>query len=482
MWKPSIRWPACAAIVSIAGLLAGFLAIGGMPAPAIAGADGPSTFTDAQGRFRFAGLRDGSHLLRLDPTTLPPDSRPGVVPVVTLSPGVTQVSEVVPGVILSATYHSDGVLLDGELFRDHDGDRRQAPDEPGLPGVRIIDPDLFQYFVPGNDDNVYQAFADQLVSTGCLPPPIPDPVSKILASTISLTASADGTTVYYDHWEDGSDRDPLAPGATTEVFTLSTGQVRILQNNIPIPRVPSILLYDGRDRITVVGHPLAVVRAGWLTSPGTLLAGAWEVLRVSNWGQRYTIPIGEDLGRGGTLPSGDFDYVSVGVMAAYDNTVVQVDADANGVFERTQTINAGQTVFVRGTVDPAVVSIHSGAQISATLPIQVQMRAGNCRAPYSGRSYTLFPVERWSNDYWSPVSSFVPGMNGCTVRYIPPQPNPSADVDIYIFNPNATPLSVTYEDASGTGVITIPPRSTRRRSATTAPTSTGAMCCCRPTI
>ena len=71
------------------------------------------------------------------------------------------------------------------------------------------------------------------------------------------------------------------------------------------------------------------------------------------------------------------------------------------------------------------------------------MRAGNCRAQFSGRSYNLVPVERWSNDYWSPVSSFAQGVNGCLVDYAYPQNNQSrsADVDIYIYNPNATALT-----------------------------------------
>jgi uncharacterized repeat protein (TIGR01451 family) len=230
---------------------------------------------------------------------------------------------------------------------------------------------------------------------------------------------------------------------------------------VNIPRGTTPIRYDGRDRITIVGQPISAVRAAWLTGPGPLLAGAWEMPRVSDWGRQYTIPIGEDLGRGqGTAPFSDFDYVSASIMAAYDATVVQIDTNADGVFDRTQTINAGETAFVRGSVDPATISIHSGAKISSSLPVQVQLRAGNCRAPYSGRSYTLVPVEKWSNDYWSPVSSFVIGVNGCVVGYNPPQPNASADVDIYIVNPNTAPLVVNYENAGGAGPLTVPPNST----------------------
>src|SRR5262249_50797950 len=156
------------------------------------------------------------------------------------------------------------------------------------------------------------------------------------------------------------------------------------QNNIPIPRNPANRLHDGRDRITVVGEPVAAVRAAWLTTPGTLLAGAWEMPKVSDWGTDYIIPIGEDLGRLGqaVAPYNDSDYVSASVMAAYDNPVVQVDATATGVFGPPQTLNAGQTLYIRGAAAqrPGQLAIHSGAEIKSSLPVQVQVRAGNCRS------------------------------------------------------------------------------------------------------
>lgn len=280
-----------------------------------------------------------------------------------------------------------------------------------------------------------------------------------------MTPSSIGTVIYYDQWEDGYDVDPTVPGPTTQTYTANAGQVTLWQNNINIPRSAAVLRYDGRDRITIVGQPASAVRAAWLTTPGTVLAGAWEMSKVSDWGRHYVISVGEDIGQRGPQSFGDYDYVSAEIMAAYDNTVVQIDKNADSIYETITTLNAGETYYIRGTADQtqASIAIHSGAQISATLPVQVQVRAGNCRAQYSGRSYTLVPFERWSNDYWSPVSSFFTGANGCVVDYLPPQNGRglSADVDIYIFNPNSTALPVTYEDAGGTGTITIPPLSTR---------------------
>ena len=466
MNRHHVRWPALALGVGLILTLAMAWAGSAPPTPTLPEqvAQGPSVLTDGQGRFRFEGLRSSSHILRLDPGSLPDFALSPDRSTLTLSPGVTRSVSVAPGLALRATYHDDGAVLDGVLFRDHDGDGLQSAAEPGLAGARVIDPDIYQYFVPFDDNNLAASFGDVLVPIGCLPGgPLATP-STTIDSTISLTGSSNGTQVFYDHWEDGYDPDPISPaaGSSTVLLNVNAGAVQTWRNNVPTPRTQAPLLFDGRDRITIIGQPVAAVRAAWLTSPGTLLAGAWEMPRVSEWGEIYTIPVGEDLGRGvGAAPFSDYDYVSASVMAAYDATMVQIDANADGLFERTDTINAGETAFVRGSVDPATISIRSGAQIKASLPVQVQVRAGNCRAPYSGRSYTLIPVEKWSNDYWSPISNFFNGANGCVVGYVPnAQPNASADVDIYIVNPNASPLVVSFENAGGIGTLTIPPRTT----------------------
>lgn len=422
----------------------------------------PSVLTDENGYFRFDGLRHSSHILRIDPLTIPGgDSLPTENLVLTLSPGANLTLAVKPDLALQASYHRDGSVLDGVLFNDSNGNRIQDADERGVAGVRVIDPDLYQYYVPFNDDDLQTSFAD-MVTTDCASN-TPDTPSTSIESNISLTSSADNTIVYYDHWEDGYDPDPLAPGPTTEQITLNRGQVETWSNQINTPRSAAVFRYDGRDRITVVGQPVSAVRAAWLSQPGTLLAGAWEMSRVSDWGLNYYIPVGEDLGLGvnGNVLR-DFDYVSASIMAAYDGTIVQIDANADGVFERTETLNAGQTTFIRGSVAGGVanIAIHSGAQVSASLPVQVQVRAGSCSAAYAGRSYTLVPEDNWSNDYWAPISSFVRTPGVCTVGYGQPQVNNSADVDIYIMNPHNTPLTVNYENADGAGTITIPPRTT----------------------
>src|SRR5262245_41871003 len=167
--------------------------------PSAQNAQGPSMLTDAQGRFRFDGLHSASHILRLDPQSLPGFKLAPDRLTLTLSPGVTRSMLVAPGLALRATYHDDGAVLDGVLFRDHNGDGLQSSDEFGLAGARVIDPDVYQYFVPFNDfptatqpADLYQSFRDVL-GAGCLKDPS---TSTTIVSTISLTASSNGTTVY----------------------------------------------------------------------------------------------------------------------------------------------------------------------------------------------------------------------------------------------------------------------------------------------
>jgi uncharacterized repeat protein (TIGR01451 family) len=470
MIRHYVRWPA---LTLVAGLILTLVMAWGGSAPLAAtppaqNADGPSVLTDALGRFRFDGLHSASHLLRIDPQTLPAGVRPAAADLtLTLSPGVTRSLAVAPGLVLRATYHDGGALLDGVLFHDQNGDGLQSAGELGLAGARVIDPDIYQYFVPFNDNNLDTSFTDVL-GPNCLNDL--GPIARTIASTISLTASSIGTQVFYDHWEDGYDADPIVPGPTTEQLTLNAGAYRIWPDNVALPRGNTPLLHDGRDRITIIGQPAAAMRAAWLTPyPGSRLAGAWEMQKVSDWGRNYVVPAGEDLGRKNPNPAlryPDFDYVSASVMAAYDNTIVQVITDPTNPGSSTKfyTLNAGQSAYVRGSAALALgqYAIRSGATVSSTLPVQVQVRAGNCRAPYSGRSYTLIPNEKWANDYWSPVSSFAQGVNGCLVDYLPPQNNQgrSADADIYITNPRAAPLTVNYEGPGGAGTITIPANST----------------------
>ena len=90
-----------------------------------------------------------------------------------------------------------------------------------------------------------------------------------IRTVISITAAANNTIVFCDHWEDGYDPDLTATppaGPTTEIWgdvnpangfppgipgdVINAGTVITLANTIPSsPRVPANIFFDGRDKI-----------------------------------------------------------------------------------------------------------------------------------------------------------------------------------------------------------------------------------------
>ena len=435
--------PAMAAPVSASldPLPAWFTTVDGERLPA----GDPETYTDDAGRYRFEGLPHGTHKVTLDPTTLPPSLHPAegeAVPVLWVIPGMDGTSDPFStGVRFTAVYEREGDVISGLVFLDQDGDGQPDPGEPGLSGVRVVDPTVHQYFVPFDDANLWTLFDDK--NTG-LPGAqqchtLGVPVAGTLNSSVFLIASADGTTFYYDHWEDGYDADPLVPGPTTEAGALDAGAIRIFQDDIDPAQVadPDIFYYDGRDRITVVGEEAAVVRQAYPSTPDPRLAAAWEIPEVADWGTSYVATVGEDLvfNPGGVE---DHDFTGLEIMAALAGTEVFYNGASQG------TLVAGGTVFIDGANDGAGGGgVNSTDTITATGPIQIQMMTGACGTRYSAHGYTLRPTSGWGVDYWVPVPGFSCG-------------DDEADSDIYLHNPNGNAIEVTAVSDQGTAVIPVP--------------------------
>jgi uncharacterized repeat protein (TIGR01451 family) len=333
-----------------------------------------------------------------------------------------------------------------------------SPAQLDMIGLTGADSIAHQYFVPFDDDDLWTLFAeinDDGAIGQCL---FDSSTSSTLNSFISVTSSSDGTILYYDHWEDGYDTDPLVPGPTTEVGVIDAGVTQTFNDLVATPRVTATLLYDGRDRITVLGEPVSVIRAVYPVAPGEVLAGAWEVPEVSDWGQSFVAVIGEDLDFNGAGVADDFDYVGLQIMAAQANTQIWV----NGTLVTT-TVRAGATFFIDGENNgPGFGGVDSGDVITATAPIQVQMLGAACDQPLSARAYTLQPVDTWYNNYWAPVPDFTEEATWCAIDQDVPPPIDDRDTDLYIHNPHPYPITVTFDDG-GVGApipLTVPPTTT----------------------
>lgn len=413
----------------------------------------PTTITDAKGRFVFPSVPLASHQVYLIENTLPTRWQTGLSenPVkLMLNPGMTTSGRVTPWVVLKAHYQDDAIA--GVVFADLNQDGQMGNGDVGLAGVTVVDPGLHQYFVPFNDLSLQQLFdeANQCQGQGN--------ASRTLESIVSLTASADGTQWFYDHWEDGYDPDPLTPGATTESDLLDAGETVTFDDTVNVDNLGTTQYYDGRDRITLHGEPASVMRMAYPTNPGVVLATAWEVVEVAEWGTEYIATIGEDLDFNGAFVD-DFDYASLQVMVALPGTEVYY----NGTL--VATLGPGDTYLRPGDNDDegdgdgdGIWGVDSDDVITSTAPIQVQNFVGGCDMAlgWSAQGYTLLPMTAWGTEYWAPVPDFTDGIGGCDIVEAPPAITNDRDVDIYIHNPHDTGIIVTMNIPGSTLYQTTP--------------------------
>ncbi len=272
-------------------------------------------------------------------------------------------------------------------------------------------------------------------------------VGSTIESVISIVVTGAGTVVHYDEWEDGYEIDlnkptqsttkiwgdgnnanGVPPGYANDPVSFTPGSVIILRNLVPLPRNPANFLYDGRDRFGGT-KALVVSRASWATTPGTVLAGANEVLATMDYGTNYIAPVGDDVSAASM-----FEWVGLAVMARDDATSVSIDADGPGAGAAiTVTLNRGESYLVNG-------GIKKGATVVASKPVQVDLITGDIGARYESRRFTLYPRDQWSNTTYSPVGTAA-----------------NSDASFaFIYNPNPGSITVNATTCLGTTPLTVP--------------------------
>ena len=207
-----------------------------------------------------------------------------------------------------------------------------------------------------------------------------------IESFLSVAISTDKTTIWYDHWEDGYDLSGGPYARTTEVWgdgnadngcapgvdpcshstdRLFAGDVVVIQNSVPLPRDQAVIRYDGGDRIQA-SFPIAMTRGAYPADPGSLMAGAVEVVDTSQWGFEFEAPVGIDVGRSFAA----FQYSALFFMAGEDNTVVELP---NG---STKSLSAGEG---------SMVFVNQSDRIKSNKPIQVDLITGDVWSYYEMR-------------------------------------------------------------------------------------------------
>ena len=156
------------------------------------------------------------------------------------------------------------------------------------------------------------------------------PISPIV-SNISIAPVANGTIIYYDHWEDGYEADinnpiqpttqiwgdgnpanGIPPGFATDV--INAGNVFILTNDVAVAggnvTVTTPYQYNGRDKFAVT-KTIAVSRVNWATDSSSNMTQSTLVYDTNFWGTEYRVPVGTNTASSYTM----FEYTAVAVMA-----------------------------------------------------------------------------------------------------------------------------------------------------------------------
>lgn len=334
-----------------------------------------------------------------------------------------------------------------------------------------------EFFVPLPEDETLSylrgIYSEDVCTVGGSPAP-----ADTINTVTDFVVRVEGTVIVIDHHEDGYESDiegiidevsPVtpdslttriygdgilsngaAPGVTTDAGdALIQGQVVVFEERITVATQLNDIEIDGQpitgggtrtqdgldggDRV-FASDTINVTRSQWADGPGTLLAGAFELFPISQWGDSFTLPVGEDSN------ATEFEWTGLTIMAANDGTEVSVDANADGDFNDVGdvdavTIGRGETIQVRGRNDEGgetTGGLNQGARVFSSDIVQVNTISGQECTIYSSRWFTLFPDALLGNNYYEPVST---GVGNDTV--------------IYLYNPSPTSIVINYETAAG---------------------------------
>jgi uncharacterized repeat protein (TIGR01451 family) len=301
-----------------------------------------------------------------------------------------------------------------------------------------------------------------------------NPRQPIIGYTGITVAEAD-TIIYYDQWEDGYEpaisypsqsttgvwgdgvlTNGRAPGDADDI--LAAGQIVIL-NDVKDSTAAEVVDFDARDKIAAT-KSVAVSRSAWANGSTTLFAAADEVYPTSMWGTDYRVPVGETAA---DLTHDSFQYTGVSVIAAEDGTVVHINRDNTGPDEMTCNLNQGESCQwddksnaggIMGVNNVIGNGLIVGSHIYSNKKIQVGLLTGDVCAGYETRSYTMLPTDRWSNQYYAPVSSSTSSRTiGSTSNTMP--------TVVTLYNPGTSALTVNWTFGTGaTGSQSIAANST----------------------
>lgn len=292
-----------------------------------------------------------------------------------------------------------------------------------------------------------------------------------MVSLVSVAISTDDTVIYYDHWEDGYEKDATNPksqntgiwgdgnasnGCRPDVAlvrtcldaddVLNAGDSFVIESKITVPRDTSNwfssggIKIDGGDRLEV-NFPVTITRGEYAEYPGSLLAGGVEVHDTSKWGTEYEAPVGRDF----KVETEAFDYVRLFLMSGSNDNIVTLPGGLK------KTLNMGESTSV---------DVNMGDKVTSTQPLQVDILTGDPGSTFEMRWFSLLPTPSWSDSYVAAVGDSF------------------ARTKVLLYNPSMNAITATIKNLNSQGNListTISLPSKKSTYSHVIPTGSGAL-------
>ena len=195
---------------------------------------------------------------------------------------------------------------------------------------------------------------------------------------------------------------------------LKAGQAIVINSQVgTVNRKASNLYFDGGDQLGS-NYPVAVVRGAFPANPGSLLAGAVEVLSTDDWGTNYEAPVGNDV----SYDTSAFEMVKLFIMSAEDNNQVTYQIGASPNRYNTVTLNKGKSI---------AIDVKQSWTVVGSKPLQVDLVTGDIGSNYEMRWYALLPTNAWAMNYMQAVGDSV------------------GKTKVILYNPNPYDIVVSYD-------------------------------------
>jgi hypothetical protein len=287
-------------------------------------------------------------------------------------------------------------------------------------------------------------------------------LTNSVRTVVSIKVPYPGNIITYDHWEDGYENDISIPvQSTTEVWgdgktsngwapgypndVIPAGGYILIDNQFDYnPRNASEIFFDGKDKI-LSSSDIAISKISGDAGQGggntifDVQSVKTNVVDITRFGKFFVIPFGEDNTLGGTVA---FKYTGVFARAMEDNTIINLDYNADGNVDISSSVlNEGDVWFYDGTASTPGVNadvnqandIKSGAILTSNKDFGVDVIFGDI-ASFGTRNLALFPGNFYGDVYFSPAHTTLS----------------AAPVYAFFTNNLASPITIDWNAGTGT--------------------------------